>query len=196
MKESKVISISPKDEQYMIDSYQKFGWEVLTFQEIFSQDSHEEADGDKNVSVTNTVNFVKIVFSRDTNMPNYDKIVELEKKFEQISMPVLKRESTVFDKLKYACTAVAAIFLIAIIAWIAVKLLDSFLPLPFAEWFSLHGLIFCVIIFAAALVVGEKLLNIKVKEIDETAKGIYEAELQLARQQQAAILEEVKQYVK
>lgn len=195
MKESKVINISPKDEQYMIDSYQRFGWEVLTFQEIFSQDSHEEADGDKNVSITKTVNYVKIVFSRDTNMPNYDKIVELEKKFEQVTMPVMKRENTVFDKLKYACTAGAFIPLVAIIIWIVVKLLDFFVPLPFAEWFSLHGLIFCVMIFAAGLV-GEKLLNIKVKEIDETAKGIYEAELQLARQQQAAILEEVKQYVK
>lgn len=196
MIESRVIKTSPKDEQYMIDSYQRFGWEVLTLQEVFSQDSHEEADGDKIVSVTKTVNFVKIVFHRDTNMPNYDKIVELEKKFEQVTMPVLKKDSSIFDILKFICNVGSFLSIAVVIIGIIVKLLDAHVfPIAFAEWFGIPKML-CFGCLYAATFGGSRLCGIKIKKNNETAKGIYEAELQLARQQQAVILEEVKQYVK
>lgn len=79
--ESTSLSVSPSKEQEAIETYQKFGWELKSSQEIFSKDSHNEVRGDSLYSVTETTNYVKLVFQRDKDMPYYNEICEIEKKF-------------------------------------------------------------------------------------------------------------------
>ena len=79
--ESTSLSVSPSKEQEAIETYQKFGWELKSSQEIFNKDSHNEVRGDSLYSVTETTNYVKLVFQRDKDMPYYNEICEIEKKF-------------------------------------------------------------------------------------------------------------------
>ncbi len=88
--ETKSAQVAPNQEQSTIDLYQKFGWTLLSSQEIYSKDSHVESRGGQNYSVTETTNYVKLTFQRDKDMPNYDKIVPLENKYFALanSIPV------------------------------------------------------------------------------------------------------------
>mgnify|MGYP004461237845 CR=1 FL=1 len=79
--ESTSLSVSPKEEQSVIELHQKFGWELKSSQEIFNKDSHNERRGDSVYNVTETTNYVKLVFQRDKDMPYYKQICELENKY-------------------------------------------------------------------------------------------------------------------
>lgn len=79
--ESKSLSVSPDKEHEAIETYQKFGWELKSAQEIFNKDSHEELRGDSVYSVTETTNYVKLVFQRDKDMPYYNEVCEIEDKY-------------------------------------------------------------------------------------------------------------------
>jgi len=90
MKETKSIQIHPSEENFQIDLWGKFGWEVKSSQEIFNRDSRDL--GDKVETVT--TNYVKLVFSRETTMPNYQKIKSLENEYDQKAnrLQVLKND--------------------------------------------------------------------------------------------------------
>lgn len=60
--ESTSLSVSPKEEQSVIELHHKFGWELKLSQEIFNKDSHNERRGDSVYNVTETTNYVKLVF--------------------------------------------------------------------------------------------------------------------------------------
>lgn len=79
--ESKSLSVSPDKEHEAIETYQKFGWELKSSQEIFNKDSHEELRGDSVYSITETTNYVKLVFQRDKDMPYYNEVCEIEDKY-------------------------------------------------------------------------------------------------------------------
>lgn len=79
--ESKSLSVSPEMEHEAIETYQKFGWELKSSQEIFNKDSHQELRGDSVYSVTETTNYVKLVFQRDKDMPYYNEVCEIEDKY-------------------------------------------------------------------------------------------------------------------
>lgn len=82
--ESKSMTVAPSREQSTIDTYQKFGWSLVSSQEIFNKDSHLERDSRNNLnSVTETTNYVKLVFQRDTDMPNYAQIRDLNNSFDR-----------------------------------------------------------------------------------------------------------------
>ena len=87
-KETKSISVHPDDEQETIDLYQTFGWELQSSQEIFNRDSHLERSGNNINSITTTTNYVKLVFARETTMPNYSKLSALENQFNNIDFPI------------------------------------------------------------------------------------------------------------
>ncbi len=76
--------VSTAQEQATIDLKTKFGWKLKSSQEINNTDSHLERRGDELYSVTTKENYVKLVFERDKNMPNYRRIVELERKYENL----------------------------------------------------------------------------------------------------------------
>ena len=82
MIETKVETIAPSGEQRKIEEKACFGWRLKSSQEINSKESHLEQDGLYGIkSVTTKENYVKLVFERDKDMPNYNKIVELENKY-------------------------------------------------------------------------------------------------------------------
>lgn len=85
--ESKSIQVHPRDEQAQIDLMQRFHWSLLNSQEIKTVDNHLEQRGNSIHSVTNTENYVKLVFSRDLELPNLDKIKRLEEEFFSLSYP-------------------------------------------------------------------------------------------------------------
>ena len=66
---------------------QKFHWSLLSSQEIKTVDSHLEQRGDTVYSVTSTENYVKLVFSRDLELPNLSKIKQLEDEYFSIKNP-------------------------------------------------------------------------------------------------------------
>ncbi len=81
--ESKSITCIPAQENSTIEKYQRFGWMLESSQEIYNKDSHVEG----NYSVTETTNYVKLVFKRDKDMPYYNEIVSLENKYDTVSLP-------------------------------------------------------------------------------------------------------------
>lgn len=86
-KETKTINVKPANEESTIELYQNFGWELSTTQEILNTDSHLEQKLDGVYSVTTKQHYIRLVFSRDTTMPNYQKLVELENEFYKIKVP-------------------------------------------------------------------------------------------------------------
>ncbi len=83
--ESKTMQVHPMEEQAAIETMQRFGWSLLSSQEVHVKDSHLENKlglfGESLVSVTETTHYVKLVFSRDLDMPNIDKLRELERQY-------------------------------------------------------------------------------------------------------------------
>lgn len=82
--EKKSVTCKPYEENDTIHKFEKFGWTLESSQEVYNKDSHIEGRFDGNYSVTETTNYVKLLFSRDKDMPYYDKITELETKFDSI----------------------------------------------------------------------------------------------------------------
>ena len=75
MKETKSIQVDPKEEQSQIDLWQRFGWELQSSQEILNR-----SEG----YVKDFVNYVKLVFLRDTERTNYREINKLEREYDKI----------------------------------------------------------------------------------------------------------------
>ena len=90
--ETKSLSVDPKKETSTITLYSKFGWTLVSSQEIFNRDSHIERRGDDLVSVTETTNYVKLVFQRDKDMPYYNEIAALDTKYHQLLKTEPKEE--------------------------------------------------------------------------------------------------------
>lgn len=114
------IKTEPDKEQYTINTYQKFGWQLRGSQEINSSttDIHSNANGNV-TSTTRHYNYVKLVFDRNKKMSNYNilnmKFIEfnnLESEKEKIKSEAKKRD----DKKSYTISGVVAsiIFLIAL----------------------------------------------------------------------------------
>jgi hypothetical protein len=85
--ESKSIQVHPNDEQSMIEFMQKFGWNLLSTQEIKTKDSHLEQRGDSIYSVTESEHYVKLAFSRDLDMPHLKEIKEIENEYLNLPNP-------------------------------------------------------------------------------------------------------------
>lgn len=88
--EIKSVNVENEEEENVITIFQSFGWKLKSSQRIFNQTSSPRgAISYENLtyihSETETVDFTKLVFERDTNMPNYDEIVELEEEFWELS---------------------------------------------------------------------------------------------------------------
>lgn len=76
--EIKTLEIKNSEEQSTIEFWSQFGWNLKSSQRVFNKDSHLERRGDSTYSVTETVDFTKLVFERDKSHPNYQQIVQLE----------------------------------------------------------------------------------------------------------------------
>lgn len=87
-RETKVITVAPANEQYNIEVFQNFGWELMSTQEIYNAYSglHVNSKGEIGNAGDKT-NYVKLAFTRNTEMRNYRQIVELEKQFWAVPVP-------------------------------------------------------------------------------------------------------------
>lgn len=88
--EIRSIDVDNDSEEFYINIYQKFGWQLKSSQRIFNQDSHAVgAVTYKNYTYvhteTDTVDFTKLVFERDRKMLNYEEIIELENEFWELA---------------------------------------------------------------------------------------------------------------
>ncbi len=83
--ESKPMQVHPMEEQAAIETMRRFGWSLLSSQEVHLKDSHLENKlglfGENLVSVTETTHYVKLAFSRDLDLANLDKLRELERQY-------------------------------------------------------------------------------------------------------------------
>lgn len=73
--------VHPREENETADIMRCFGWRLKSSQEINSKESHLERQGDTLYSVTTSENYVKMLFERETTMPNYNKLVALENEY-------------------------------------------------------------------------------------------------------------------
>lgn len=105
--EAKTMQVHPRDEQYYIDVMQEFHWNLKSSQEIKTRDSHVETRGGQLYNVTESSNYVKLVFERPIEFPNKDEVVKLENEYFGMSY---QSEGT----LKYAILISIAVALIGI----------------------------------------------------------------------------------
>ncbi|MCL4510252.1 MAG: hypothetical protein M1470_04205 [Bacteroidetes bacterium] len=85
--ESKSIQVHPSDEQNQINLMQRFHWNLQNSQEINVKDSHLETRGNDLVSVTESQHYVKLLFTRDLDTPNLDKLKALENEYFSMQLP-------------------------------------------------------------------------------------------------------------
>lgn len=79
--ESATAQVAPVDEDEVVKIYETFCWELVSSQTVDTKDSHLENRFGTIYSVTESKNYVKLVFRRDKNMPNYKRIAELEEEY-------------------------------------------------------------------------------------------------------------------
>lgn len=84
MIESKSLTVTPSSENSTIDLWQNFGWTLKSSQEVNSKESHLEERGGDLYSITTSQNYVKLTFQRDTSIPNYVRLKELETKYHAL----------------------------------------------------------------------------------------------------------------
>ena len=76
--EIKTLNVENSKEDATIKLYLNFGWTLKSSQRIYNKDSHLESRGSETYSVTETTDFTKLLFERDSNIPNYAKLCKLE----------------------------------------------------------------------------------------------------------------------
>lgn len=79
--EYKTLNVKNSAEDATVRYWTMFGWQLQSSQRVYNKDSHLESRGDSTYSVTETVDFTKLVFQRDKNMPNYKDICRLEAEY-------------------------------------------------------------------------------------------------------------------
>lgn len=79
--ETKSITTSCEEEQMIIEAHEQFGWSLHSSQEVLSQVGHSTDMGYYVEHTTTTTNYVKLVFKRDRDFPNADKIRPLEDEY-------------------------------------------------------------------------------------------------------------------
>ncbi len=83
--EIKTLDIKNEAEAETIEFWTQFGWNLKSSQRVYNKDTHLERRGDDTYSVTETVDYTKLVFERDKNGPHYAEIVALEDEFFRLS---------------------------------------------------------------------------------------------------------------
>lgn len=81
--EVKNLNVDSDEEDAYIERYTSFGWNLKSCQRVYSKDSHLENYGAGSMVVTETVDYTKLIFERDTSMPHYAKLVSLENEYDE-----------------------------------------------------------------------------------------------------------------
>ena len=97
-KEIRSIDVANEVEEFYIENYQRFGWKLVSSQRVYNQSSTpvgavtykgEYRDYTDVRSETYITDFTKLLFERERNMPHYEKLVELEDEFWELTETAL-----------------------------------------------------------------------------------------------------------
>ena len=127
-KEIKSISVPPSAEEDTINLWQSFGWQFKSTQEIKTQDvqvfTGQDSDGTEHYRTTKGEHYIKLTFERDPAMPNYARLVELERAYN-VSPPVSPDSPTLFGCLWIVLTLIGLFAFVVpgilIIVWRAIR---------------------------------------------------------------------------
>ena len=156
--EIKTLEIKNSEEQSTIEFWTQFGWQLKSSQRVYNKNSHLESRGDSTYSVTETVDFNKLVFERDKNGPNYSKIVELEKEYFSKAATLSNKPtvSVTYDSLEKWARATKqdvrngvqkALFYIMLIGGIALVALLEVFNSPITMALQVAGIVSIVLSF-------------------------------------------------
>jgi len=89
-KDTKSINVHPDNDVAAINFFQNFGWELFSTQEVKNTSTYlkDSVWTDNIKQVTETEHYVKLTFQRDSGMPNYSKLVQLENEYNAVRVPV------------------------------------------------------------------------------------------------------------
>lgn len=85
--ETRVVDVAPHHEQSMIDLMARFKWRLKSSTPVKTKDTHLEQRGDKIYSVTETEDYIHLVFERDLDDPNIRRVKALEAEYYSIVIP-------------------------------------------------------------------------------------------------------------
>lgn len=94
MKETRTEKVAPQWEEYILNVYRSFGWDVIASQDVHTQDVKREGDD----IVTITTDYVKITFERNTSRQHYQELQALENEYYAI-YPYYFAQPKFFTKL-------------------------------------------------------------------------------------------------
>jgi len=168
--EIKTLEIKNSEEQSTIEFWTQFGWQLKSSQRVYNKDSHLESRGDSTYSVTETVDFTKLVFERDKNGPNYSKIVELEKEYFSKAATLSNKPtvSVTYDSLEKWARATKqdvrngvqkALFYIMLIGGIALVALLEVFNSPITMALQVAGIVSIVLSFITKSAFKKSMLN-------------------------------------
>ena len=111
-KETKIVKTSPEKEQSTITTWEAFGWEVLSSQELLVKESHSKSNPNGGVSeVVTTTNYVKLAFNRDVNIKNKEKLNKLQDEYNSLRMPIKPTQPGV-GGIIFAIVAISLILIV------------------------------------------------------------------------------------
>ncbi len=84
MFEYKEVSVSNDNSTKFINDMNCFGWELFGTSTVGFSDFHMQSRGNIIYNWNTHSTLTKLTFRRDTNIDNYDKLVELEKAYEDL----------------------------------------------------------------------------------------------------------------
>lgn len=196
--EYKSVEIANEKEENCIGIHQCFGWELKSSQRIFSQNTRPTGsttyNGETRIHVTTeTVDFTKLLFQRDIEMPHYHEIISLEQSFWETLSSVPNERPIVptmmsfeawtrSDKPRLLSTR-KFVLVYGLCAFLAPALLSSPYPVhiikgtvtdvTMCEWFGavgICGVLSCICAAIPGMFVYDKLLDTITKH--KLKKGI------------------------
>lgn len=84
MIETKKLQVNCNAEEDTTRMMQSFGWNLLSSQEINTHNNYLSSAGDSVYQHTEHINYVNLVFNRDTKMPHYDELCDLQRKWDAL----------------------------------------------------------------------------------------------------------------
>jgi len=85
--ETLIEQVAPHQAQALINLRARFHWRLKSTQRVRTKDTHREVHGDTEYDVTETEDFIQLVFERDLDEPNINKVRALEAEYLSIEFP-------------------------------------------------------------------------------------------------------------
>ncbi len=100
MKESKTIRVSPYEAQTLINKYENFGWELKSNQSVHYSEPKTSSSFINGVYIheSDSYDYLYLTFQRNTKIPNYLKIVDLENQYDDLNEQLKEIEYPLMPK--------------------------------------------------------------------------------------------------